>query len=406
VVQKGENAGKKHGQYANNARNNRSSGRYYFNQKNGKWSYSNNTDEYLEYYSKGRLDSIIGKRGTTYFSLILDQKGDTAHYEYWYPNGISYRKTGDTTLVSNRLTNTKIGKLVNGNRHGQWYWTTNTGSATTKYKNGESVGTHESFYRNGALMCQKNFNDNGKLHGNYFLFYENGDTAVYENFTNGKRHGSAKAWYNNGRIFYNGVYSKDKLIEYQENSKNGNLNTLSFVKGGKGSVIHKIDETTITYPIVNGIIDGIVTKATLDSTITEKFVRGIKQLKNEDKCSKQEDVDTKYIHLNYQSLDSSWLIKANFPKDEMGLQRFLSNNISYPNMAMENDVQGTVHLQFTINHLGQVINIETCKKTLGFGLEEESKRVIQTTSYHWTPSTINGFPWNMRFRMPLKYQIF
>jgi protein TonB len=88
------------------------------------------------------------------------------------------------------------------------------------------------------------------------------------------------------------------------------------------------------------------------------------------------------------------------------LQRFIAENITFPSMALENDIQGKIIAMFVVNRLGKLNHLETCNKTLGFGLEKESMRVLEATSYLWTPAIINGFPANMRFRIPVKYQIF
>ena len=98
--------------------------------------------------------------------------------------------------------------------------------------------------------------------------------------------------------------------------------------------------------------------------------------------------------------------KASFPGGEEGLQRYLAENTSFPQMALENDQQGTVNVMFVVDKQGRVKNIQILGSKKGFGLEEEAIRVIKSTSGMWSPAKQRDKPVNMRFRIPVKFQIF
>lgn len=98
--------------------------------------------------------------------------------------------------------------------------------------------------------------------------------------------------------------------------------------------------------------------------------------------------------------------KAEFPGGEEALQRFIAENISYPSMALENDQQGTVNVMFVVDKSGKVKNIQILGSKKGFGLEDEAIRVIKATSGKWKPAKQRDKPVNMRFRIPVKFQIF
>jgi protein TonB len=98
--------------------------------------------------------------------------------------------------------------------------------------------------------------------------------------------------------------------------------------------------------------------------------------------------------------------KASFPGGDEGLQRFLGENLVFPPMAMENDIEGTVNVVFVVDKTGRVKDIAILGGKKGFGLEEEAMRVIKMTSGKWKPAKQRDNAVNMRFRMPVKFQLF
>jgi protein TonB len=98
--------------------------------------------------------------------------------------------------------------------------------------------------------------------------------------------------------------------------------------------------------------------------------------------------------------------KAEFPGDEEGLQRYLAENITYPQMAIDSSAQGTITVMFIVNTDGTVSDVTTLGTTKGFGLDEEAIRVIASTSGMWKPAMHRETAVRIRFRIPIKFQIF
>jgi len=99
--------------------------------------------------------------------------------------------------------------------------------------------------------------------------------------------------------------------------------------------------------------------------------------------------------------------KAEFPGGDEGLQRFLAENITFPTEALENEYQGTVMLIFVINKKGNVVDAEIMNKGVCHkSLEQEALRVIKSTSGMWKPAIQRDKEVNMRFRLPVKFQIY
>jgi len=90
---------------------------------------------------------------------------------------------------------------------------------------------------------------------------------------------------------------------------------------------------------------------------------------------------------------------------EEGLLKFIAENTKYPEMAIENNIQGIVFLIFVVNKDGTIGDIGIGGKKLGFGLEEEAKRVIRLTSGKWKPAKQRDKAVPVRYRLPYRFQL-
>lgn len=83
------------------------------------------------------------------------------------------------------------------------------------------------------------------------------------------------------------------------------------------------------------------------------------------------------------------------------LNAFLENAIVYPSDAVDNEVQGIVMVNFTVEKDGSLSNIKTDRK-LGFGIDEEAIRVLKLTK-KWYPAIQNGKPVGVAYSIPIKF---
>jgi len=118
----------------------------------------------------------------------------------------------------------------------------------------------------------------------------------------------------------------------------------------------------------------------------------------------QEDDEPEETNEVFEIFDVSE--KASFPGGDAGFQRFIAENITFPPMALENDIQGTVNVMFVVDKTGKVKDVAILGRKRGFGLEDEAIRVIKMTSGRWIPAKQRDKSVNMRFRIPVKFQIF
>lgn len=82
-------------------------------------------------------------------------------------------------------------------------------------------------------------------------------------------------------------------------------------------------------------------------------------------------------------------------------RRFIANNITYPDRAVENNIKGTVKAKFVVEIDGSISNIEIEKK-LGYGCDEEVIRVLKKMP-KWKPGQLNGKPIRVLFSLPVSF---
>ena len=95
-------------------------------------------------------------------------------------------------------------------------------------------------------------------------------------------------------------------------------------------------------------------------------------------------------------------IPAEFPGGINNARQFLANNIQYPDEAVENGVNGTVQVKFTVELDGSISNIQIVRK-LGYGCDEEVIRVLKRMP-KWSPAKLNGKNVRSYFTMPISFR--
>ncbi len=69
-----------------------------------------------------------------------------------------------------------------------------------------------------------------------------------------------------------------------------------------------------------------------------------------------------------------------FEGGNKAFRNFVLNELKYPKEAIENKVEGIVHLKAHINHLGEVFDAKVISG-IGYGCDEEAKRIIALAKY-------------------------
>lgn len=94
-----------------------------------------------------------------------------------------------------------------------------------------------------------------------------------------------------------------------------------------------------------------------------------------------------------------------YPGGRDAMRKFITENLKYPQKAHDNNVEGMVVVVIDINGDGKVERARL-KKKLGFGCDEEAKRVAKLLEFHPTKNrkvrVTSHRTINFNFRKPKK----
>lgn len=90
-----------------------------------------------------------------------------------------------------------------------------------------------------------------------------------------------------------------------------------------------------------------------------------------------------------------------FPGGYEKLAEYLSNEITYPQVARESGIQGIVYVDFIIEPNGDITNVKA-KRGIGGGCDEEAIRVVKNMP-NWLPGKQRGIPVRVQINLPIKF---
>ncbi|QNK63099.1 TonB family protein [Pedobacter sp. PAMC26386] len=105
------------------------------------------------------------------------------------------------------------------------------------------------------------------------------------------------------------------------------------------------------------------------------------------------------VHAVFETLE----VQPMFPGGIAKFYAYLSKAIKYPEMAMENGVQGKVFVSFIIEKDGTLSDIKVEKK-LGSGTDEEAIRVLKA-SPQWIAGVQNGNRVRVKYNIPISFSM-
>lgn len=95
-------------------------------------------------------------------------------------------------------------------------------------------------------------------------------------------------------------------------------------------------------------------------------------------------------------------VMPSFPGGMDGLISWLSENIQYPQNAVNHDVKGRVIVTFVIDTDGSVIEPKVVR-SLNPVLDFEALRVVGTMP-KWNPGKLNGKPVKVKYTLPISFK--
>lgn len=92
-----------------------------------------------------------------------------------------------------------------------------------------------------------------------------------------------------------------------------------------------------------------------------------------------------------------------FPGGDAELMKYISNNIKYPTMAMENNIQGRVVVQFVVTKTGKIGEVKVVRSK-DPDLDKEAVRVVKSLP-SFIPGKMNGQAVNVWYTLPITFKL-
>lgn len=148
--------------------------------------------------------------------------------------------------------------------------------------------------------------------------------------------------------------------------------------------VEKLEETKIGAVNQEGIKDeGIVAPPVQDDG------KGVVEAPKKD----EEDYDKTFTKVE---------IESEYPGGPAAWQRYLNKNFRYPQEAIDNEIQGTVVVQFIVDKEGNVSDVEAVSGPSE--LRDEAIRVIKKSG-KWTPAVQNGRQVKSYKKQPILFKL-
>jgi TonB family protein len=94
-----------------------------------------------------------------------------------------------------------------------------------------------------------------------------------------------------------------------------------------------------------------------------------------------------------------------FPGGQRALDKYITNNVNYPQQAIDDDMSGIVHVSFIVDEQGNITKAKVLDPAnVGDGLDQEALRVVKAMP-SWKPGKVNGKKVKTRMELPISFQV-
>ena len=97
-------------------------------------------------------------------------------------------------------------------------------------------------------------------------------------------------------------------------------------------------------------------------------------------------------------------VYPSFPGGAKGLQDYFDKNLTYPEDASRDGVEGTVNVMFTVDETGKLSDAHIMGDKLGYGMDDEALKVVSSMPA-WNPGKLKGKNVKTRFTLPVSFQL-
>ncbi|GAB5416476.1 MAG: hypothetical protein Crog4KO_09370 [Crocinitomicaceae bacterium] len=96
-------------------------------------------------------------------------------------------------------------------------------------------------------------------------------------------------------------------------------------------------------------------------------------------------------------------VEALFPGGQEALQRFIVNNVVYPETSIDMDEQGKVYLSFVVEKDGKISQVKV-ERGVSKDLDREAKRIVRAMP-NWEAGEVKGKKVRTRCRLPIVFTL-
>ena len=96
-------------------------------------------------------------------------------------------------------------------------------------------------------------------------------------------------------------------------------------------------------------------------------------------------------------------VMPEFPGGTQALFKFISENLEYPQHAIDGQIEGRVVVQFVVDKAGKVDNIQVVR-SIDKMLDQAAIDVVRALPA-WKPGMQNGKPVNVRYNLPIAFKL-
>jgi len=91
-----------------------------------------------------------------------------------------------------------------------------------------------------------------------------------------------------------------------------------------------------------------------------------------------------------------------FPGGKEAYLKFIQDNIVYPEQALANKIEGFIYVVYTVNNIGEIVDVEVTKG-IGYGCDEEAIRVIRLMKYE--PARNRGVKMKVEMKTRINFKL-
>ena len=115
-------------------------------------------------------------------------------------------------------------------------------------------------------------------------------------------------------------------------------------------------------------------------------------------------VEVKKDDTDYDQTFTKVEIESDYPGGQAAWARYLNKSMHYPDEAINNEIQGTVVVQFIVDKEGNVSDVQAISGPTDGGLRDEAIRVIRKSG-KWTPAVQNGRQVKSYKKQPIVFKL-